>query len=331
MSAIVGGDARRLRRLPRRAKARATRARSWTRSKPRGSAAPARSRCSATSFITSSRTRSSRRRRSRAFLETARRLEAGGRAGDLRRGQPRLLPARLLRRERVRVGRRRGSLRGGRAAVPRDARRPAQRAGPAVPFLEVPVEERRFPRGARLRSEDPWPTASSARSRRGCTRTNFKHKTRLPVEMIRGFAGKRFRGGVDVAAARPLPRLVDRRLRGAAASRSCRPSWTSESGWRSPTTGRPRSFPSESGVSDFLALPPVRSLSGVVRVPPSKSATNRALLLAALTEVPVEVVRPLASDDTRPCGAASRRWARRRARPRRACGCPDRCGERRTA
>ena len=51
-------------------------------------------------------------------------------------------------------------------------------------------------------------------------------------------------------------------------------------------------------MSDFLALPPVRSLSGVVRVPPSKSATNRALLLAALTEVPVEVVRPLASDDT---------------------------------
>jgi UDP-2,3-diacylglucosamine hydrolase len=29
-------------------------------------------------------------------------------------------------------------------------------------------------------------------------RSNFKHKTRLPVEMIRAFAGKRFRGGVDV-------------------------------------------------------------------------------------------------------------------------------------
>jgi len=28
--------------------------------------------------------------------------------------------------------------------------------------------------------------------------SNFKHKTRLPVEMIRAFAGKRFRGGVDV-------------------------------------------------------------------------------------------------------------------------------------
>lgn len=51
-------------------------------------------------------------------------------------------------------------------------------------------------------------------------------------------------------------------------------------------------------MSDFLALPPVRSLSGVVRVPSSKSATNRALLLAALTEVPVDVARPLESGDT---------------------------------
>jgi UDP-2,3-diacylglucosamine hydrolase len=29
-------------------------------------------------------------------------------------------------------------------------------------------------------------------------KSNFKHKARLPVEMIRAFAGKRFRGGVDV-------------------------------------------------------------------------------------------------------------------------------------
>ena len=35
-----------------------------------------------------------------------------------------------------------------------------------------------------------------------------------------------------------------------------------------------------------------------MRVPPSKSATNRALLLAALTPEAVEVVRPLESDDT---------------------------------
>jgi 3-phosphoshikimate 1-carboxyvinyltransferase len=52
-------------------------------------------------------------------------------------------------------------------------------------------------------------------------------------------------------------------------------------------------------MADWLALPPVRSLAGELRVPPSKSASNRALLLAALTEVPVEIVRPLESDDTR--------------------------------
>jgi len=52
-------------------------------------------------------------------------------------------------------------------------------------------------------------------------------------------------------------------------------------------------------VSDWLALPPVRSLEGTLRVPPSKSASNRALLLAALTETPVEIRRPLESDDTR--------------------------------
>src|SRR6202162_1993240 len=32
----------------------------------------------------------------------------------------------------------------------------------------------------------------------GGDRSNFKHKTRLPVEMIRAYAGQRFRGGVDV-------------------------------------------------------------------------------------------------------------------------------------
>jgi 3-phosphoshikimate 1-carboxyvinyltransferase len=51
-------------------------------------------------------------------------------------------------------------------------------------------------------------------------------------------------------------------------------------------------------VADFLAFPPVRSLRGSVRVPPSKSATNRALLLAALTDAPVELVGTLVSDDT---------------------------------
>jgi 3-phosphoshikimate 1-carboxyvinyltransferase len=52
-------------------------------------------------------------------------------------------------------------------------------------------------------------------------------------------------------------------------------------------------------VTDSLALPPVRAVRGTVAAPPSKSATNRALLLAALSPEPVQLVRPLDSDDTR--------------------------------
>lgn len=51
-------------------------------------------------------------------------------------------------------------------------------------------------------------------------------------------------------------------------------------------------------MTDYLAIPPVRALEGRLRVPSSKSATNRALVLAALGGTPVEVVRPLESDDT---------------------------------
>lgn len=52
-------------------------------------------------------------------------------------------------------------------------------------------------------------------------------------------------------------------------------------------------------MADYLALPPAREVRGTVLVPPSKSATNRALLLAALSEEPVEIVRPLFCEDTR--------------------------------
>lgn len=51
-------------------------------------------------------------------------------------------------------------------------------------------------------------------------------------------------------------------------------------------------------MTDFLALPPVSEIRGEVRVPPSKSATNRALLAAALTGSPVRIGDPLESDDT---------------------------------
>jgi 3-phosphoshikimate 1-carboxyvinyltransferase len=54
---------------------------------------------------------------------------------------------------------------------------------------------------------------------------------------------------------------------------------------------------------DYLAFPPVRGVRGAVSVPPSKSATNRALVLAALSSEPVELVRPLDSEDTRALAA----------------------------
>ncbi len=52
-------------------------------------------------------------------------------------------------------------------------------------------------------------------------------------------------------------------------------------------------------MTSFLAVPPARELNGSLRVPASKSATNRALILAALSETPVRIERPLESDDTR--------------------------------
>jgi 3-phosphoshikimate 1-carboxyvinyltransferase len=51
-------------------------------------------------------------------------------------------------------------------------------------------------------------------------------------------------------------------------------------------------------VTEYLALPPAAMLRGRVRVPSSKSATNRALVAAALTSSPVEILDPLESDDT---------------------------------
>ena len=51
-------------------------------------------------------------------------------------------------------------------------------------------------------------------------------------------------------------------------------------------------------MTELLALPPVTEIRGRLRVPPSKSATNRALVAAALAGSPVEIVRPLESDDT---------------------------------
>jgi len=49
---------------------------------------------------------------------------------------------------------------------------------------------------------------------------------------------------------------------------------------------------------NFLAVPRARRVEGSIRAPSSKSATNRALVLAALSHKPVLVASPLESDDT---------------------------------
>jgi len=51
--------------------------------------------------------------------------------------------------------------------------------------------------------------------------------------------------------------------------------------------------------TDFLDIPPLASVGGVVRLPGSKSISNRALLLAALSAGRTTLVDLLASDDTR--------------------------------
>ncbi len=50
---------------------------------------------------------------------------------------------------------------------------------------------------------------------------------------------------------------------------------------------------------DYIVIPPAKEVRGTVTAPPSKSATNRALILAALSETDVEIERPLVSEDTR--------------------------------
>jgi 3-phosphoshikimate 1-carboxyvinyltransferase len=52
-------------------------------------------------------------------------------------------------------------------------------------------------------------------------------------------------------------------------------------------------------MTDYLAFPPATGVRGTVAAPPSKSATNRALLLAALSETDVAIEGPLESEDTR--------------------------------
>lgn len=48
----------------------------------------------------------------------------------------------------------------------------------------------------------------------------------------------------------------------------------------------------------FIDLPALRSAAGVMRLPGSKSLSNRALLLSALAEGDTEILDLLESDDT---------------------------------
>ena len=51
-------------------------------------------------------------------------------------------------------------------------------------------------------------------------------------------------------------------------------------------------------MTDYLAFPPAKEVRGTVAAPPSKSATNRALVLAAQSDSAVEIANPLESEDT---------------------------------
>ena len=52
-------------------------------------------------------------------------------------------------------------------------------------------------------------------------------------------------------------------------------------------------------MTDYIVIPPAREVRGTVAAPPSKSSTNRALILAAQSETEIEIERPLESGDTR--------------------------------
>ncbi|KAH8061909.1 shikimate 3-dehydrogenase [Aureococcus anophagefferens] len=60
---------------------------------------------------------------------------------------------------------------------------------------------------------------------------------------------------------------------------------------------------------ESLSLSPIAKVGGVVRLPGSKSLSNRALLIAALCEGETTVENLLASDDTERMLEAPRRWA----------------------
>ena len=69
----------------------------------------------------------------------------------------------------------------------------------------------------------------------------------------------------------------------------------------------------------FLDLPPLAGASGTVRLPGSKSISNRVLLLAGLAAGTTAVHDLLDSDDTASCWTRCARWAARIERDGAAC------------
>ncbi len=157
----------------------------------------ARSRCSATSSTSSSRTRSSRRPRSRRFLQKARELKEAGIAVTYVEGNRDFFLrgsyvedafASVCDEERFGAGSRRFLATHGDLLNERDlpyrfwrfaSKNPVSRA--AIDFIPRALANRLV-----------WKIEARL------YRSNFKHKTRLPVEMIRAFAQRRLREGVDV-------------------------------------------------------------------------------------------------------------------------------------
>ena len=227
------------------------------------------------------------------FLETVRRLAAGGVPVTYVEGNRDFFLRGQLRREGLRPGLRRGGFRGRRRPLSRDARRPPEREGHPVPLLALPLEEPALARRDRRRPER---RGQPSGLEGGGAPVSLQLQAQVAAS---GGDDSRLRGapvplGDRRPASRALPQVLERARRRRVASRSFRPSSKSGAGWRSRTTDPRRSSLSSSGIrrgmTDYLAIPPAREMAGELRVPASKSATNRALLAGALSSEALEIV-----------------------------------------
>ena len=226
---------------------------------------------------------------------------AGSRA-QVRRGEPGLLhPGDALGAGLLRV-RRRGRPPRRRAQVRVRPRGPDQHPRPPVPVLAAALEEPGLPGGPR-----PHPRPARPRDRRA------DRGAPLPDELPAQAASSRKRsspgrgegagGRIRRAPHRPLPRREALRRGERASPESSPPGSRSAGTRRSARTGPSVSWRSRAPPGPCAARcrreAPAGRLEGTLRVPASKSVTNRALLAAALAPGRSEVVDPLDSDDTR--------------------------------